>query len=1353
MSAHASQSEIVLALAEEFLERYRQGQRPSLKEYIDRRPELAAEIKEVFPAMALMENIALAEESLAGEPAAVQTSPLQQLGDFRILREVGHGGMGVVYEAEQVSLGRHVALKVLPQQALFDSAQKRRFQREAKAAAKLHHTNIVPVFGVGEHEGLPYYVMQFIPGRGLDEVIEELRRMRDGAPADGTATVLAEKELPVSHKDVSAVEVARSLLTGAFQPAPDATTDEPLQRADAPPTPAVSPSAAGRPSGSFVLSSSAALSGSAAKTLTYWQSVARIGVQVANALEHAHRQGIHHRDIKPSNLLLDTHGTVWVTDFGLAKADDQQNLTHTGDVLGTLRYMPPEAFEGRADARGDVYSLGLTLYELLSLRPAFDEKDRNRLMKQVTTEEPPRLDRLSRAVPRDLVTIVHKAIDRESGRRYQTAAALAADLQRFLDDEPIQARPMGRLERAWRWMRRRPATAALLAVSAVATLALVGVVVGLLYNHRLEQANEETRNALEAESTERQKAEEAQRAEQEQRERAEMYQYFHHVGRAHAEWRDGSMGRVEQLLDDCPPGPRGWEWHYLKRLCHADSLTLRGVRGGALGAAFSPEGTRLASALDMTVRLWDLTRGEPIRTFQGHNGVVRGVAFSPDGTRLASASADRTVKLWETATGQLLHTLQGHTDGVRGVAFSLDGKRLASAGADPVVRVWDVSTGRKLGSFQGEAGFFQGVAFSPDGTQLAAGGGDRSVTMWVTATGRISRLLRGHTSNVTAVTFSPDGSRLASGSWDNAVKVWDLASGKEVFTLKGHAGYIRGVAFSPDGALLASAGVDQAVRVWDMRNGQEVFVLKGHASEVASVAFSPEGARLASSSADGTVRMWAATPQQEIRTFAGHADAVRGVVFSPDGKRLASASADSVRVWDVRTGQELHRLVRGPTIAFRDVAFSPDGKRLAVTGSEGTLLLWEPAARADPLVLRGHEGPVTAVAFSPDGAKLASAGGDSTVRLWDAGTGRPGVVYKRHTALVRGLAFRPDGKRLASAGEDTALTPDGPRAVVRIWEAATGREVLSFPTHEVYVASVAFSPDGRQLATGGWDNQARLWDATTGEPLLNLPLFHNSDVWCVAFSPDGKRLASGSADQTVKVWDTATGQEALSLKGHAGHVWAVAFSPDGSQLASASEDQTVKVWDATALTPEVRAEREALALLEFLFAKPLRKADVLEHLRNSPTTNPQVRQRALILVQGYREETDPKKYHDAAWPVLRHPYANVFVTRFALAQVKAACDRAPDQPAYRIALGVAQYRLGKFRKEQYSEALATLSKCDPRHPTTLAFLAMTQRQLGEKAQARATLDRLRQVLQQEKGSKSEEAQAFLREATALLNNP
>lgn len=515
MTDSEARSGMVLALAEEFLERYRKGQRPSLKEYIDRHPDLAPEIREVLPAMAMMEKIALADESLDGDPTMPRyvtpaTPPIEQLGDYRIIREVGHGGMGVVYEAEQVSLGRHVALKVLPQQMLLDRKQKLRFERESKAAARLHHTNIVPVFGVGEQDGLPYYVMQFIQGLGLDAVLEELKRVRRGGPWDGASTAVG--ELRVSRRDFTAADVAQSLMAGRFEfdgagaraeleslVAIDA--DAPTMDASRPVSDGRPPGATGRVADSFSVSSSGTssliLQGNSGKSRhgktkasTFWQTVARLGVQVADALAYAHQQGILHRDIKPSNLLLDTRGTVWVTDFGLAKADDQQNLTHTGDILGTLRYMPPEAFEGKTDARGDVYALGMTLYELLAFQPAFDEKDRGRLIRQVTTEEAPRLERVNREVPRDLVTIVHKAIERDPEHRYSTAGELSADLQRFIDDEPILARRVSSLELLERWARHNKLVAAsLTAIGVLLAVIAIGASVAAARSQRAARDN------------------------------------------------------------------------------------------------------------------------------------------------------------------------------------------------------------------------------------------------------------------------------------------------------------------------------------------------------------------------------------------------------------------------------------------------------------------------------------------------------------------------------------------------------------------------------------------------------------------------------------------------------------------------------------------------------------------------------------------------------------------------------------------------------------------------------------------------------------------------------------------------
>jgi hypothetical protein len=377
-------------LAEEFAERCRRGESHSIAEYEERYPEHVERIRELLPTVALLE--AMKRGAIRDGAGEVDDRPApEQLGEFRVIRELGRGGMGIVYEAVQESLGRHVALKVIHNVHL-NAKRLQRFRREAQAVARLHHTNIVPIFGVGEHEGVPYYVMQYINGSGLDGLVEEWRR--DGSKGD-------------------------------------------VER---------------------------------------WRYVAGVGVQAADALDYAHVQGILHRDIKPPNLLIDENRTTWITDFGLAKLTGHDEITASGDVVGTLRYLAPEALRGETDRRSDVYSLGLTLYELLTLNAPFGERTPSELLRVVNEGQPIRPRKLAPAIPRDLETIVLTAIAREPAHRYQTAGALAGDLKRFLEDRPILARRTTPFERAWRWGRRNrlAATLAITTAAAVLVAAVIG---------------------------------------------------------------------------------------------------------------------------------------------------------------------------------------------------------------------------------------------------------------------------------------------------------------------------------------------------------------------------------------------------------------------------------------------------------------------------------------------------------------------------------------------------------------------------------------------------------------------------------------------------------------------------------------------------------------------------------------------------------------------------------------------------------------------------------------------------------------------------------------------------------------
>jgi serine/threonine protein kinase len=442
-------------LAEEFAARCRRGEQPSVSEFAARHPENAERIRAVLPAVALMEKLKRHRESpgedgtefaVDGERRAA-APPVEQLGDLRIVREIGRGGMGIVYEAVQETLDRRVALKLLPRHSFLDPRTLQRFGREAQAVAHLHHPNIVPVFGVGEREGLHYYFMQFIAGHGLHQVIRALRRgltMEQALePADRTATE--------SAADPAACDSAQ--VRGRLDDG-------------------------------------------------YWRFAARVARDVAEALEYAHRQGVLHRDIKPANLLLDEQGTVWVTDFGLAKLAQQGDLTATGDIIGTLQYMAPEGLQGESDARSDIYGLGMTLYEMLTLEPPFEESNPSRLIRRVGEEQPVRPRKRNPAIPRDLETIVLKATAREPGGRYPTARAMADDLARFLDDRPVAARRATLTEQCLRWCRRNKAFAAL-GATALASLVFAAVVGWVGYAT--------TRKALGGESRRRREAEAATR--------------------------------------------------------------------------------------------------------------------------------------------------------------------------------------------------------------------------------------------------------------------------------------------------------------------------------------------------------------------------------------------------------------------------------------------------------------------------------------------------------------------------------------------------------------------------------------------------------------------------------------------------------------------------------------------------------------------------------------------------------------------------------------------------------------------------------------------------------------------------
>jgi eukaryotic-like serine/threonine-protein kinase len=1224
-------------------------------------------------------------------PATVGTikeGPGTQIGPYKLIELLGEGGFGKVYLAEQQSpVRRQVALKIL-KPGMDTSQVVGRFDSERQALALMNHPHIAQILDGGETAtGRPFFVMELVHGIPI-------------------TTYCDEHHLSLRERV--------SLL-----------------------------------------------------------------VPVCLAVQHAHQKGIIHRDLKPANVLVhaqDGKPMPKVIDFGVAKAIGQQLTDHTlltglGGLVGTLEYMSPEqaGFNSRdIDTRTDIYSLGILLYELLSgttpvTRRRITQVGMSEVLQIIREEEPTKPStrlleqtneiatlsanrgkepaRLIREVHGDLDWIAIKCLEKDRTRRYATANGLARDLERYLNDEPVEAYPPSATYKLRRFARKNRKL-----ILAGATTALVLTVATVLSLWLALWATLAERTA----SRERVRAEAAN-------DRARRQLYVAHMNLGQVAWEENRLARLVALLDQYEPGGdepdlRGFEWHYWRRQLDTPLLTLKGHRNRVVSVAYSLDGTRLVSAShDGTVKFWDAETGREtgsLGSLAGQRTIILTVAFSPDGKYLASAGSDQTIKVWNAESGLLIRALTGHTNWVTQVVFSPDGNTLASASHDGTVKIWDWASGRETKTFKKHTSLVIGVAFSPNGRQLASASKDKTVRIWDTSTGQELRTLRGHSGEVIQVAFSPDGNMLASVSLDRTARLWNASSGEEIRSLRGHAERLFSVAFSPDGKLLATASVDQLVKLWDVASGREIQTLKGHTSWVASVAFSPDGARLASASDDRTIKVWDIAAGQQApmeMTKQNGTSPVLCVTFSPDGKRLAAAGHDSkIKIWDTASGQ-LSSVLSGHAGIVNAVAFCPAGTRLASAGADRSVRLWDTAAGIEILALNGAAGPVLALAFDPDGKLLATGEDDGTIRIWDAVRGEEKLAFKGHAKAAQCVAFSPNGELLASGSMDQT---------VKVWDVATGREKLSLQRHgpgNKGISSVAFSPDGSKLASAGADKTVRTWDIETGQQLMTLE-GHTDWVSSVAFTPDGKRLASASADKTIKVWDSKSGLETLTLKGTSALVMSVAFSPDGQRLASAGFDGRVRMWDAHPWTTQLRIEQEARGLVSRLFGKNGLKAEVTRQIEADKALTNQVRQEALEMVKPCLE--DPRRLNELSWSVVKHAAGAPENYRLALLQAEAACRLTPDEDAYLDTLGVAQYRCDKFE-----ECIQSLGQSDALHiarkvrqPADLSFLAMAHFKVGQYAQAKAVLTELRQLLNQPAWSGNSEAQTFLREAQELIDS-
>ena len=1267
-------------IADEYHGACRRGETPNIEEYAARHPQLADVIRQVLPAMLALPgprgdtHVAYATEFPGG----------QDLGDFRLLRLLGRGGMGIVYEAIQHSLGRRVALKVLPLASMLDERNLRRFHNEARAAGALQHPNIVSVFGVGCERGVHYYAMQLIDGLSLAEILR-----RWDAPA---------------------------------------TTDAPAN-SDASTAPY------------------ALLSTRGSKHGERHRAVARLGIQAAEALAYAHREGVIHRDIKPSNLLLDRQGAIWIADFGLARMQSGGDVTHTGDTLGTLRYMSPEQFTDSkvVDQRTDVYSLGLTLYELLALRPAFDHAPREQLIRKILEEEvtPPR--QLDVSIPPDLETIVLKAVRKEPGDRYATAGELALDLRRFLDDRPIQARRHTLVEQATRWARRRRGLVWSAAGVVLLALALVSV-------------------AWRAESARRRQA--VQTAVD-----LNLQLYTLKVALAQEAIEHQRVSEAIQQLNTCPTELRGWEWRYLMRLTNQSRKTLHPHEDRVSFVQFSPDGRLfLTAGHDGKLTVWDARTEQLLWTWRSaHVATGWGLvcaSFSPNSQRIAVGDYGGVVTLLDARTGGPLFDVQVGDDQnmVRSIAFSPDGSEFVTGGGGGILAVYRTANGEPVWrEVTPEPQQIFSVDYHPGGEQIATCTAPENVVkVWDAKSGRLLRTLTdpslkhafgdvAHGDIMDCARYSPDGKTLASAADDRTLKLWNAETGELLRVATGHTNWLRWLDFSPDGQWIATASRDSTIGIWRADSLELYTLLRGHSEYVYCLDWSPDGTSLISCSSRGdySVMLWDAAQgpgewrlsgdASLLRSFP-HEDAVTSLAISRDPSLLcAGHQGGAIGVWDLGSGQELANLATPDEVEVSAIAVTPDGGRVVAGKSNGRIDVWKlqwdasnklATTQLDRTVRLGVSTRINAIVLSAAEDLCLAALSDGSLVALETARWRERFRVAAHGGECRAVVAGPDGALVATCGDD---------GLVKLWSASTGELQGVLDAGSGRLRNLDISADGTLLVSGGDDGRIHVWDLTSRMRAHAIPANMGS-IRAVTFHPAEPRLASAGDGASIRLWGCRNGQTVLNLRPqpdlrlHGREVLALAFSPDGDCLAVGMEDGSIRLWDSRRASEVLSRRRHAVSAakgkVDALRLTGKRYAEVVAQL--AADTSAMTIEKSLALeIAAARRPLDPVIARRAALSVEAYRViAGADPTEAELCQVlatfEAALDRQPDDDWLLLASAWAQ-----CRRLKYEEALELLRRGeeasrrgrDTGNPAITAAMAYLSAKRGDLEAARNQLRR------------------------------
>jgi WD40 repeat protein len=761
--------------------------------------------------------------------------------------------------------------------------------------------------------------------------------------------------------------------------------------------------------------------------------------------------------------------------------------------------MSPEQAEGdleRVGPTSDIYSLGATLYCLLTGSPPIEETEVGAALRRAQRGEfpPPRV--VNPRVPRALEAMCLRAMALRPEERYASPRALADDLEHWLADEPAAVYREPLTTRLRRWGRRHSTAAVGIGVLLVTALAALSISTVLISSEQARTRQQFIRAEanLAAAQEQRQRADDKAREATARAEELALQDYINRVNRAYHEVMVDNVALAQDLLLGCPPERRGLEWRYVMRLCHLERLTLEASGQGINAVDYSPDGMWIALGSgrfiiggpktdtdEIHVEICEAATGRRRQTISDLKGCVYSVAFSPDGTHVLVGTGfevpatEARLTVWDAATGHLdwEWTWKGAEGfpGVMSIAFSPDGKSLAvglggyswdSAGQ---ITLLDVEARKKVKSFPAPVGGVNQLAFHPGGNRLAVAGKE-IVEIWDVGhrdSPKKIHTLRGHRNWVYSVAFSPDGKWLATGGWDRTIKLWNAESyDEERPTIFGHTGFVYDLVFSPDSLSLASAGEDRKLALWEIPTGRNLATFHGHADIVHAIAFRPDGLEIATASVDGTVKIWDRKTGHPI-VFSQHDRPVSRLAYHRNGQRVLSGSesfdppgAYSTRGWDPITGETDPKLARDELL---------DGSNLPPDYEMGALSLENSLSKSSDGKLIAQI--ITGSWTSSYSDSRSYAGG--TVEIWDAPSGDLIHTLIGHTCRVNCMLFSPDGKRLATASNDFTI---------KLWDVGNGHEVFTLRGHTAAVISLVFSPDGNRLVSGGYEGEARVWDAT-----------------------------------------------------------------------------------------------------------------------------------------------------------------------------------------------------------------------------------------------------------------------------------